>query len=58
MSRRRGQTGYVWQKQQNQNGNKTWDATGSAYGQVWVDTPGKERQRKFYQLVRGMQDEE
>jgi integrase len=27
-----------------------WDPTGSAYGQVWVDAPGKERQRKFYQL--------
>lgn len=49
MSRRRGQTGYVWQK--NQNGTKNWDATIPAYGQVWVDVPGKEkRQRKFYQL--------
>jgi integrase len=49
MSRRRGQTGYVWQK--NQNGNKHWDATAPAYGQVWIDVPGKERrQRKFYQL--------
>ena len=49
MSRRRGQTGYVWQK--NQSGTKNWDATIPAYGQVWVDVPGKEkRQRKFYQL--------
>ena len=49
MSRRRGQTGYVWQK--NQIGNKSWDATAPAYGQVWIDVPGKEkRQRKFYQL--------
>jgi integrase len=48
MSRRRGQTGYVWQK--NQNGNQMWDTTAAAYGQVWVDVPGKERQRKFYQL--------
>ncbi len=49
MSRRRGQTGYVWQK--NQSGTKYWDATIPAYGQVWVDVPGKEkRQRKFYQL--------
>jgi len=49
MSRRRGQTGYVWQK--NQSGSKNWDATIPAYGQVWVDVPGKEkRQRKFYQL--------
>ena len=49
MSRRRGQAGYVWQK--NQNGNKDWDATAPAYGQVWIDVPGKEkRQRKFYQL--------
>jgi len=49
MSRRRGQTGYVWQK--NQTGDKTWDATASAYGQIWIDVPGKEkRQRKFYQL--------
>ena len=49
MSRRRGQTGYVWQK--NQNGTKHWDATVPAYGQVWIDFPGKEkRQRKFYQL--------
>lgn len=49
MSRRRGQTGYVWQK--NQNGNKEWDSTAPAYGQVWVDVPRKEkRQRKFYRL--------
>ena len=49
MSRRRGQTGYVWQK--NQSGSKNWDATIPAYGQVWIDVPGKEkRQRKFYQL--------
>jgi hypothetical protein len=49
MSRRRGQTGYVWQK--HQNGNRTWDSTAPAYGQVWVDVPGKEnRERKFYQL--------
>jgi hypothetical protein len=49
MSRRRGQTGYVWQK--NQTGNNNWDATAPAYGQVWIDVPGKEkRQRKFYQL--------
>jgi integrase len=49
MSRRRGQTGYVWQKQQ--NGNRTWDSTAAAYGQVWVDVPGKEnRERKFYQF--------
>jgi len=49
MSRRRGQTGYVWQK--SQSGTKNWDATIPAYGQVWVDVPGKEkRQRKFYQL--------
>src|SRR5204862_2046527 len=49
MSRRRGQTGYVWQK--NQSGSKNWDPTIPAYGQVWVDVPGKEkRQRKFYQL--------
>src|SRR5262249_42001474 len=49
MSRRRGQTGYVWQK--NQSGNKEWDSTAAAYGQVWVDIPGKEtRQRKFYRL--------
>lgn len=49
MSRRRGQTGYVWQK--NQNENKEWDSTASAYGQVWVDAPRKEtRKRKFYRL--------
>ena len=49
MSRRRGQTGYVWQK--NQSRSKNWDATIPAYGQVWVDVLGKEkRQRKFYQL--------
>ena len=48
MSRRRGQTGYVWQKKQ--NGSKQWNLTASAYGQVWVDVPGKERERKFYQL--------
>jgi integrase len=48
MSRRRGQTGYVWQK--NQNGNKKWNSAAPSYGQVWVDVPGKERQRKFYQL--------
>jgi integrase len=48
MSRRRGQTGYVWQKSQTRN--KTWDSAAPAYGQVWVDIPGKERQRKFYPL--------
>jgi integrase len=48
MNRRRGQTGYVWQK--NQDGNKQWDSAEPAYGQVWVDLPGKERQRKFYRL--------
>ena len=43
------QAGYVWQK--NQNGSKEWDSTAPAYGQVWVDVPGKEtRQRKFYRL--------
>jgi integrase len=49
MSRRRGQAGYVWQK--NQNGSKQWDAIAPSYGQVWIDIPGKEnRERKFYQL--------
>src|ERR1700731_438263 len=49
MSRRRGQAGYVWQK--NQNGSKEWDAIAPSYGQVWIDIPGKEnRERKFYQL--------
>ena len=48
MTRRRGQTGYVWQK--NQNGSKEWNSSAPAYGQVWVDVPGKDRQRKFYQL--------
>lgn len=48
MSRRRGQAGHVWQK--NQDGTKQWDSAEPAYGQVWVDVPGKERQRKFYRL--------
>jgi len=50
MSRRRGQAGYVWQKQQSEK--KEWDSTAPAYGQVWVDVPGREnRERKFYQLA-------
>jgi len=49
MSRRRGQAGYVWQKEQSER--KEWNSTAPAYGQVWVDVPGKEnRERKFYQL--------
>jgi integrase len=48
MSRRRGQTGYVWQK--NQSGNNKWDSAAPAYGQVWIDAPGRERRRKFYLL--------
>lgn len=48
MNRRRGQTGYVWQR--NKHENKKWGSGEPAYGQVWIDVPGKKRQRKYYYL--------